>query len=355
MNVERCFGVPTNGCPALGDASTALGSCTNMGEVVLTWLSGPTVSATQCCYQVDVGNPGDPTCGVPGRPFVVDGRARVADIRGGLSGWTGQGSSRARHTLAHPLPDMRSLDGATSERLGREWAIDAAYEHASVASFSKLSLELIAFGAPSDLVRRTHEAALDEVRHAEIGFAMASAYLGIPISPSTLPRAVAFSGAASLVELAVAALREGCFGETLAAVVASEQHAQAHDPGLALAYGEIAEDEARHAELAFGILAWAIRVGGSEVLSGLHEAAIAMLAEIRRRNDRNEAAEESSLLIHGRLTRSELARAQLDAAETIVMPALRSLFEPGLPLEADEAPTAEPLGPSFASRFISAW
>jgi len=36
-------------------------------------------------------------------------------------------------------------------------------EHASVASFSAFSLQLIAVGAPSPLLQGAHQAALDEV------------------------------------------------------------------------------------------------------------------------------------------------------------------------------------------------
>lgn len=55
------------------------------------------------------------------------------------------------------------------------WAADAALEHSSIAAFAKLSLDLMAHGAPLDLVRAAHQAALEEIRHTEAACAMATA------------------------------------------------------------------------------------------------------------------------------------------------------------------------------------
>lgn len=49
------------------------------------------------------------------------------------------------------------------------WSLAAQQEHASIASFSKFSLELMAVGAPAALLVRAHEAALDEINHARDG------------------------------------------------------------------------------------------------------------------------------------------------------------------------------------------
>ena len=82
------------------------------------------------------------------------------------------------------------------------------------------------------------------------------------------------SGAATLVELAVAAVREGCFGETLAAVVASMQREAATDPAVREVLAIVAEEEARHAELAFRVVTWAIANGGKDVKHAVHGAFI---------------------------------------------------------------------------------
>ncbi|MFZ5897429.1 MAG: hypothetical protein ACOY0T_40625 [Myxococcota bacterium] len=67
--------------------------------------------------------------------------------------------------------------------LSDEWARAACFEHASIASFNRFSLELLALGAPGDLVERANRAALDEVRHARLCFALASVYAGDDFGP----------------------------------------------------------------------------------------------------------------------------------------------------------------------------
>jgi hypothetical protein len=282
-DVERCFPLAAGAtCPALESAAATLGACTPDNELVTAWLSGPTEVEGACCYQVDVSAPGDPACGIPGRPFVVEGQPRVAPVTIGSRGWEVQ----ARASLPAPAPrslrpDVAGLDAGARAAMGEQWARDAAYEHASVASFGKLALELLAFGAPSELVRAAHEAALDEVRHAELGFALASVYLGRPVGPAALPEAGLVTGAGSLAELATAALAEGCFGETVAAVLASAQLEAARDAAVRGVLAVIAEEEARHAELAFRVVAWAIATGGEPVRTAVYNAFMEALNTVR--------------------------------------------------------------------------
>jgi hypothetical protein len=219
---------------------------------------------------------------------------------------------------------VHDLDARARAGLAREWARDAAYEHASVASFGKLALELIAFGAPADLLRRCHQAALDEVRHAEIAFAVASRYAGASLGPDSLVEARRVEGATSLAELAVAALHEGCFGETVAAVVASRQAGCCDDPALASLYATIADDEASHAELAFAIVAWAVASGGETVKSHLRRAVAAAVQ--RERALEVSVSEEHRSVARGRLSAEQRASIRRRAIDEIVAPALSSLL-----------------------------
>src|SRR6185437_5274489 len=128
--------------------------------------------------------------------------------------------------------------------LAEAWTADALLEHASVASFARASLSLLAAGAPADLLTRTHEAALDEIRHAELCFALARAYAGHDVAPGPFPLGGNVRVAATLAEIATSAAREGCIGETIAAAVAAEQLARATDPAVREALSQIAADEA---------------------------------------------------------------------------------------------------------------
>lgn len=146
---------------------------------------------------------------------------------------------------------------------------DALLEHASVAAFARLSLSLLAFGAPPELVARSHEAALDEIRHAQISFTRAG---GGAIGPGPCPAFADLRAHASLEELAAETYVDGCIGETIAAL---ELRMHGSDP-IVLA---MARDEERHAELAWRIVEWAISAGGATV-----RERIARVADERRTN-----------------------------------------------------------------------
>ena len=45
-----------------------------------------------------------------------------------------------------------------------------------MASFSKFALELLAVGALASLLQRAHQAALDEIRHAQLSLDVVSIY-----------------------------------------------------------------------------------------------------------------------------------------------------------------------------------
>ncbi len=74
--------------------------------------------------------------------------------------------------------DVSGLALEEREALGAAWLRNALMEHASIAAFARFTLELLAVGAPADLIRDSNAAASDETRHAELCFALASEYLG---------------------------------------------------------------------------------------------------------------------------------------------------------------------------------
>ena len=74
-----------------------------------------------------------------GRPLLVGGHERAATL--GAGEWKGIGQL-----------DTAALAPELKRRLTDEWARDALFEHASVASFSRFSLHLMAVAAPPDLL-----------------------------------------------------------------------------------------------------------------------------------------------------------------------------------------------------------
>lgn len=178
----------------------------------------------QCCYSISplsFCDEGD------GRPFLVQGERRVASVFG-----------------------ADQADAAPGE-----WLASARLEHASVAAFARLTLQLMSLGAPAELLRDVQLAALDELRHADFFFELASRQAGQRLEPGALDVAGALDDF-SLAGLIESNLLEGCIGETLAAEQLRERAARSSDAALQAELLQIADDETRHAALAFRILRW---------------------------------------------------------------------------------------------------
>jgi hypothetical protein len=162
------------------------------------------------------------------------------------------------------LPDFdpTRLDSAQRQRVGTLWAQRAQMEHGSIASFAKFSLQLLGVGAPPQLLEASHRAAIDEVHHARLSFAVASKLLGANLGPAGIPLAGDLLGDGSLANVALETVRDGCVGESLAAAEAEAAAREAVDETIRAAMRSIARDEAQHAELAWRFVAWAISLGG---------------------------------------------------------------------------------------------
>lgn len=180
-----------------------------------------------------------------GRPLLHEGAPVVARLGG--TGW----NQAAR-------PDTHGLSAETRETLGRTWLDAALLEHASVASFARFTLELMRWGAPPELLEGSHRAGVDEIAHAQLCFALAGAYLGREVGPAEMPEIASVELAASLEDFLEAVIREGCVGETLAAVEAATRLQHTTDPAVRQALRQIIEDESRHAALAWSTVRWAV-------------------------------------------------------------------------------------------------
>jgi hypothetical protein len=268
---------------------------------------------------------------VKGRPARVDGEARFADV--GVVGVGGEntgaaamdriaggaaGGWRAPEALR---PEVESLPRALRDRLAAAWLDAAREEHASIASFANLSLRLLALGAPPDLVADSHAAALDEIRHARRAFELASAYAGAPLAPAAFPDAARMSAGGDLAALAIETLLDGCINETVAAALAGAAGESAADPAVAAVLAEVAGDEARHAELAWRIVAWCVRRGDA----GLHAALRDTAAAAARAPLAAGADPRDDLAAHGVLGDAAHAATRAGVLREIVGPCLDAL------------------------------
>lgn len=111
---------------------------------------------------------------VGGRPFVVEGTLRTAPLVGGEA-WCSEVTD-----ASEVLPELR-------EALAAGWAEDGLYEHASIASFARFALELLALGAPPSLLEDVHAAMADELHHARLCFGLARRFGARPSARARCP------------------------------------------------------------------------------------------------------------------------------------------------------------------------
>ncbi|HTU64153.1 MAG TPA: ferritin-like domain-containing protein [Polyangiales bacterium] len=260
----------------------------------------------QCCYIRTSG-----TC--CGRPF-LDGERMLGAAPRVRADW-----------LAGSVADARELDAEMRRALGRAWLEDARMEHASIASFAKLTLQLLALGAPAELIEAAQRAALDEMVHAQACFGLASRYYGEALGPAELPMPEKLL-VPSLAEAAAAAVREGCVAETLAAAEAAEQLRNATDPQARAALSRIAADEARHAAIAYRFVRWALAQPDKTVSGAVREAfASARAQQTATQLGDDLVGDTTTWRAHGRLTQSEKQICARAAWRDIIEPCASAL------------------------------
>ncbi len=234
-----------------------------------------------------------------GRPIRVDGGILVAPILG---------------DVRRPAPRDRLA------RAAARWCEAAQYEHASVTSFTRAAAELAELGAPAELVDRHHDAARDEARHATSALAIASVLGGAALRFGAQPPID--QAPRALRAVALEALIDGCWGEAAAAVIARVGASRA-EPAIADALETVADEETRHAELAWATVRWAI-----DRAPGLVDALLEAAAEhqaLRVAAARAAEPGEGGLGRWGLLGPGETASIELEVLARVVVPVLRTL------------------------------
>ena len=313
-----CWGVYW-GCVALEPGQTCEQTCVG-SDCVIDWTScdgdyvydfpnticGPYEVDGMCCSLADIYQP---ACGSDGRPFVVAGVARKAELRA-----IGRDSIETHARLPERV----------REQLSKHWTEIAKAEHASVASFAQFAARLLALAAPPALIGEALAAASDEVRHAELALARASELAGRPLEFGPLDTRGAARASESLEESVLACVREGCIGETLAALELQAAALACEDAELAASLRAIAADEARHAALAWRFVRWALVRQPS--LAPAVAALFDSLAPAAAAPEHFDASERELLRAHGYLLASERRSVQLDALHQVLRPCAAALL-----------------------------
>jgi hypothetical protein len=168
-----------------------------------------------------------------------------------------------------------ALDGDVApDGVADQWRENGRTEHASVAAFARLTLDLMALGAPPELIAAANRDALDEIRHTELCFSLACALDGKRVSPGpfpeaqrvpTLPRLRTFA----LAKLAVGSLIDGALHEGVSARVIGKLARRSTDPAINAVLKELAADEGRHAAHGWAVVEWCLDEGGQPVRTAL--------------------------------------------------------------------------------------
>jgi hypothetical protein len=170
---------------------------------------------------------------------------------------------------AIPASDDRQAVAATL------WIRNADAEWVSVAAFSKLSLELLELGAPSELVRECHTAALEEIAHTRLCLDVASGLHRGAADAGEAPIPALSSlrgGRTHLVDVATESLVQGAFLERVSAEVARELGDCCDNTPIRAALQRISADEQQHAEHSFQIVLWCLQQAGATLGPTLQRA-----------------------------------------------------------------------------------
>jgi hypothetical protein len=210
-------------------------------------------------------------------------------------------------------------------RAGEAWARLALGEHASVPSFARFVMELVAVGAPPDLLERAATAIGDEVRHARLAFGYASKLLERAVGPSALDITGSLDRAPSIDDVAIATFADGCIEEAIAAEQARQASLRCTGDAVEI-WNVIAADEARHAELAWRTVEWLVEQHpalAATLQAKLGEAAeyVCGSAELAMGEDENAGLES-----YGILSRRTLAEIGVNYFEQSLRPRALALF-----------------------------
>ena len=252
-----------------------------------------------------------------GRPFLVGGIQR-------------QAASVSRNDWAHAMaPDLDELDSAARSTLAEHYTRAGLMEHASIAAFARFVIDLLALGAPPQLVEDAQGALADELAHAQICFGLASEYGGASRGPGRIDVEGALQSGSSSAILETT-FREMCIGETCAAMEVAESAQRATEPTVRAALERIAADETRHATLGWKFVKWLLDgQSASERGRSLERLRSLVAAEGRRRGGSEAkarpASETDALVAHGFLP-DEVRSAVHDAAiNEVVAPCVEAL------------------------------
>lgn len=189
---------------------------------------------------------------------------------------------------------METEHPSASPRVAREWLRRVEAEYTSAAITQELTLWLIRVGAPPELITDGLRIVEDELRHASLSHAVATA-AGSRERPALVQERLGLPRRADrplLTDVALHGVEVFCLGETVAVPLFVAMRETCSVPVAREALDRIVRDEVRHRDFGWTLLDWLLEAGGEPMRELLQGALPGMLAHVRRnyRGDHGRSA-----------------------------------------------------------------
>jgi hypothetical protein len=234
-----------------------------------------------------------------------------------------------------PIPwdqsTVEQLSAAERARLAETWTRRSAAEYLAVSTFAVLAIDLVAAGAPADVLSLCMRAGIDEVRHAELCLRMIEIYGGKRVMPppgmSSLPddpeRPKLFQALANTMLVS-------CVSETYATTVLTATRDLTTDPVAHAVLTSIYSDEVMHARLGWSYLRYALEKGGPAAVEAAAKMVPIALRGVANVVERERPVGEvtDAVRAHGLMTPAEERVIYSSCVREVLVPGFEALGIP---------------------------
>lgn len=223
-----------------------------------------------------------------GRPLRKHGKIQTSDIRDSDE-WT------LKKTFSTPR---------------HAWIETAQGEHSSISAFSDLSIKLADLGCPPDLLKRAHQAAIDEINHAQLAFTLDAAKNDNHLPHGPAPKRGLLGDAGHMLrvqKMAVETFEDGCLFEARSARGLRKMLDEEPDETIRHEIQRTVVEEDSHVELAWKILEWCFR---EMTQPALRKRLYGQLVKILNRAEARDGDEMGDILKNARISLEKIYTAQ---------------------------------------------
>lgn len=234
-----------------------------------------------------------------------------------------------------PIPwaetTVGELTAAERGRLAETWTRRAAAEYLAVSTFAVLAIDLVAAGAPADVLSLCMRAGIDEVRHAELCLRMVEIYGGKRIMPPPGMSSLPDDPERPKLHQALAnTMLVSCVSETYATTVLTATRDLTTDPVAHAVLTSIYSDEVMHARLGWSYLRFALERGGQGAIDAAAQMVPVALRGVANVVERERPVGEVTDKVrdHGLMTPAEERVIYSSCVHEVLVPGFEALGIP---------------------------